>query len=119
MVVDQSEEEAVVTSPPPQGSRSSQDVSVVLNAHDSGSVSQMRGTGPAIPQLVNDEQPYSLSKSELAKLQEQDGVFGSISFYIQCHRRPTRRERAGESCGVMKLLRHCPSSPSRMACCTK
>lgn len=53
LVVDQSEEGAVVTPPPPpQGSLSSQDVSAVLDAHDSGGVSQVRGTGPAILQLT-------------------------------------------------------------------
>lgn len=108
LVVDQSEEEAAVTSLQPQGSLSLQDVSAVLDAHNSGGVSHMRGTGPAIPQLVSDEQPCSLAKSELANLQEQDGVLGRVSYYIQRHRRPTRRERAGESCGVVKLLRHWP-----------
>lgn len=108
LVVDQSEGEAVVTLPSPQGSLSSQDVSAVLDAHDSGDDSQMRATGPAIPQLAGVDQTASLPRSELVNLQEQDDVLGRALFYIQRHRRPTRRERADESRGVMKLLRHWP-----------
>ncbi|KAJ8360155.1 hypothetical protein SKAU_G00166800 [Synaphobranchus kaupii] len=84
------------------------DVSAVLDALESGGVSQVRGTGPAIPQLGGVNQTASLPKSELVNLQQQDDVLGRVFFYIQRHRRPTRRERAGESRGVMKLLRHWP-----------
>ncbi|XDV15563.1 hypothetical protein PO909_015619 [Leuciscus waleckii] len=104
-VVDQPIDDAV-TPPPPQGSLSLQDVSAVLEAHDSGGVSRVRGTGPAIPQLVSVDQNASLPRSELVNLQEQDDILGRVLFYIQRHRRPTRRERASESRGVMKMLRH-------------
>lgn len=103
LVVDQSKGEAAVTLPSPQGSLLSQDVSAVLDAHDSGGVRQMRATGPAIPQLAGVDQTASLPRSELVNLQEQDDVLGRALFYIQCHRRPTRRERADESRGVMEL----------------
>lgn len=106
LVVDQSKDDAVVTPPPPQGSLSLQEVSAVLEAHDSRGVSRVRGTGPVIPQLVSIKQNASLPRSELVNLQEQDDVLGRVLFYIQRHRRPTRRERASESRGVMKMLRH-------------
>ena len=106
MVVDQSEEEAVVTSPSSHGSLSSQDVSAVLNAHDTGGLSQVRGIGPDIPQLAPVDQTASLPSSELVNLQEQDDVLGRALFYVQRHRRPSRRERTGEPRGVLKLLRH-------------
>lgn len=108
LVIDQSEEDAVVTPPPPRGSLSSQDISAVLDAHDSGGVSQVRGTVPAIPQLAGVDHAASLPRSELISLQEQDTVLSRAFFYIQRHRRPTRRERAGELRGVMELLRHWP-----------
>lgn len=78
----------------------------MLEAHDTGGVSRVRGTGPAIPQLVSIDQNAYLPRSELINLQEQDDVLGRVLFYIQRHKRPTRRERASESRGVMKMLRH-------------
>ncbi len=39
-------------------------------------------------------------------MQEHDDVLGGAIFYVQCHGRPTRRERTDEPRGVVKLLRH-------------
>lgn len=108
VVVNQSEEVAVITQPPSQGSLSSHDVSAVWDAHDTGGVGQVRGTGPAVFQVAGVDQTSSLPKSELVNLQEQDDVIGRALYYIQRRRRPTRRERAAESRGVTKLLRHLP-----------
>lgn len=44
-------------------------------------------------------------ESEPINLQEQDDVLSRVFFYVQRRRRPSRRERAGESRAVMKLLR--------------
>lgn len=52
LVVDQSEEKVEVNPPYPLGSLLAQDVSAVLDAHNSGVVCQVRGTGPAIPPLA-------------------------------------------------------------------
>lgn len=106
LVAGQSSEEAAVTPSPP--ALSVQDVSAVLNAHNFGGVSQIRGTGPDIPQLAGVDQNDSLPRSELVNMQEQDGILGRVLFYIQRHRRPTRRERANEPRGVVKLLRYWP-----------
>ncbi|KAL3999269.1 calcium/calmodulin-dependent serine protein kinase [Sarotherodon galilaeus] len=106
LVVDQSEEEATTILANPQGSLLSQDVSAVLAAHDTGGISHVRGVGPDIPQLPTIARPACTPRSELANLQEQDEVLGRVFFYVRCHKRPTRHERAGESRGVMKLLRH-------------
>ena len=68
LVVDQSGEESDVTSTSSHGSLSSQDVSAVLNAHDTGGLSQVRGTGLDIPQLAPVDQTASLPSSELVNL---------------------------------------------------
>ena len=61
---------------------SSSQGSAVLNAHDSGGVSQVRGTGLDIPQSALVNQTISLPKSELVNLQEQDDVLGRGLFCI-------------------------------------
>ncbi|XP_027874875.1 uncharacterized protein LOC114145478 [Xiphophorus couchianus] len=107
LVVESTDDNAEVPSQTPQ-TLTSQDVSTVLEAHESGGFSQTRATDPVVLQLSDIDQSALMPKSELASLQGQDGVLGRLFYYVQRHRRPTRRERASESPGVLNLLRHWP-----------
>lgn len=91
----------------PRMSLSSEDIQAVLSAH-SNSVSHTRGTCSNVPQLTGVDHHASLPRSQLANMQEQDEVLGRVFYYVQRHKRPTKSERANESSGVRKLLRHWP-----------
>lgn len=90
---------------PTQDTLTSPEISALLEAHCSGGVSRLMGTGAAIPQLQRQDQT-AVPRSDLLSLQEQDDTVSRTLYYVQRHQRPTRRERATEPRGVIKLLKH-------------
>lgn len=48
----------------------------------------------------------AFSVEELREKQMNDRVLSRVMFYIESHRRPTRKERAGESAAVFHYLRY-------------
>ena len=95
-----------VAAPPQQGSLTSQEISPLLDKHCTGGVSYMMGTGAIILPPEPENKAVVLPQSKLVSFQEQDSTVSRAMYYVQRHQRPTKRERANESCSVVKLLKH-------------
>lgn len=91
---------------PPGGTISSEELSAVLNVHCDGGISSLSGADPPLPQLPSEDPSTVIPQSRLLSLQEQDAAISRVKFYVQRHKRATRREAASEPGCVNKLLRH-------------
>lgn len=84
------------------GSVEASEVSAVLSAHSAGGSSQVIGAGLTIPQL---QPPHtSIPHSGLVSQQGQDSTISRVVYYVERHRKPSKRERADEPHSVRKLL---------------
>ena len=88
------------------GSVESEEVTAILSAQSTGGLSQVMGTDAALNLLQKEDQSTALPQSQLVSLQEQDSTIGRAMYFVQRHKRPTKRERADESRSVIKLLKH-------------
>lgn len=83
-----------------------EELSAVLHAHSDGGMTGLSGTSPPLPQLPGEDPSIVILRSRLMSLQEQDASISRVMFYVQRHKRATRREAASEPGCVNKLLRH-------------
>lgn len=66
----------------------------------------MMGTDAAFSLLQKEDQTTALPQSQLVGQQEHDSTISRAMYFVQRHKRPTKRERAVESRSVIKLLKH-------------
>ncbi|KAK0130982.1 Retrovirus-related Pol polyprotein from transposon 412 [Merluccius polli] len=92
--------------PDTRGSVAPEEVAAILNAQSTGGVSHVIGTDAAFSLLQKEDQSAALPQSQLVSRQEQDSTISRVVYFVQRHKRPTKRERAVESRGVIKLLKH-------------
>jgi hypothetical protein len=92
--------------PDTRGSVASEEVAAILNAQSTGGVSHVIGTDAAFSLLQKEDQSAALPQSQLVGQQEQDSTISRVMYFVQRHKRPTKRERAVESRSVIKLLKH-------------
>uniref|UniRef100_A0A9J8AHH8 Gypsy retrotransposon integrase-like protein 1 n=1 Tax=Cyprinus carpio carpio TaxID=630221 RepID=A0A9J8AHH8_CYPCA len=60
-----------------------------------------------LPQMVPDsEMQPTYSERDLREKQLSDSVLSRVIHYVERHRRPSRRERAKESVGVLRYIKH-------------
>lgn len=60
-----------------------------------------------LPQMVPDsEMQLTYSERDLREKQLSDSVLSRVIHYVERHRRPSRRDRAKESVGVLRYIKH-------------
>uniref|UniRef100_A0A8C5H551 Gypsy retrotransposon integrase-like protein 1 n=1 Tax=Gouania willdenowi TaxID=441366 RepID=A0A8C5H551_GOUWI len=91
---------------PGEGPISSEEVSAVLSAHSDGMLVRLPSASPPLSQLQVEDPSTVVPQSRLLSLQEQDPAISRALFYMQRHKRPTRREAASEPNCTKRLLRH-------------
>lgn len=87
------------------------DVSAVLRSHNDWETgARMRAVSVAhhLPQLIPDSQDSlpAYTEKELRDVQLDDRSLSRVMYYVERHRRPSRRERAKESTIVLRYLKH-------------
>ncbi|KAI4875043.1 hypothetical protein NFI96_001343 [Prochilodus magdalenae] len=93
-------------------SLSGDDVRAVLDSHikwDVGARTRATVLLNHLPQMVPTDQDSSLpvySERELREQQLSDRVLSRVLYFVERHRRPSRRERVKESQAVVRYLKH-------------
>lgn len=87
-----------------------EDVLAVFDSHklwDDGARLRALSAVEHFPQMVYEtEIPLTYSERDLREKQLADGVLSRVIYYVERHRRPSRRERARESVKVLRYIKH-------------
>lgn len=88
-----------------------EDVSAVLQSHlewDAGPRARAAEVLQCLPQLVPPGQDTlpAYTEKDLREKQLEDRTLSRVLYYVERHRRPSRRERFNESISVTKYLKH-------------